>query len=119
MSVVVLVELHVDEVGLVVELGLHLLGDVGHRAAHAALAQRGRGEQQRHRPPSVERVGEIDLVHGVGRDTGLDLIDVPADGLDRRRVDANRAVAHSRDLRRRAAPAPARATPPPAGRSAS
>ena len=95
-QVVVLVELHVDEVDLVLELRLDLLGDVGDRAADAALAQRGRGEQQDGRAVALERVGQIDLVHGVGRDAGLDLLDVAADRLDRRRVDADRAIARPR-----------------------
>ena len=59
---VVPVDLHVDELHVVAGAGLHLLGHVHHRPAHAALAELGRREQQHH-GLLAEHVGEVVVVH--------------------------------------------------------
>src|SRR5690349_17265888 len=75
---VVVPDLHVDEVGLALVGVRHLLGDVDHRAADAALAER-RGGEDEHDRLLADRVGEVDFVHLVGRDAGVDLRHVAAD----------------------------------------
>ena len=80
-----------------------LLGDVDDRAADAALAEGRRGEDE-HDRFLADHVGEVDLVHLVGRDPGVDLRQVAADVGGGRGVDHRRLLADLRDprvLRRR------------------
>ena len=94
---VVVVDLHVDEVGLALVLVRHLLGDVDHRPADPALAERRRREDE-HDRFLAEDVGEVDLVHLVVGDAGVDLRQVAADVGGGRRVDQRRLFADFRDL---------------------
>ena len=72
-------------------LRLHLLGDVDHRPADAALAELGRREQQHH-GLLAEHVGEVVVVHRRRREPGVDRGDVAAHARLGRRVDARRRV---------------------------
>ena len=72
---VVVVDLLMDEGDLVAVLLLHLLGDVGDRAADAALAE-GRGREEQDHRLLAQDVREVVAVHVVGRDPGVDLGDV-------------------------------------------
>ena len=72
---------------------VHLLGDVDDRTADAALAERRRRELQDHRAVRGKRVGEVDVVHVVGRHPRVDLLELAADVLLGRRVDDDRCVA--------------------------
>src|SRR3954471_16397852 len=72
-DLVVVVDLHVDEVGLVAEIALDLLGDVDDRPADAALAEPRRCEHQ-HDRLLAERVGEVHLMEvGGSRVARVDL----------------------------------------------
>ena len=84
-DLVFVVDLHVDEGDLVAEVTFDLLGDVHHRPADPALAKLGRREQQHHRL-LAEDVGEVLVVHRVGRYARVDLGDV-GDLVSGRRVD--------------------------------
>jgi hypothetical protein len=95
---VVLVDLHVDPRDVVLRPRVpDLLGDVDDGAADAALAQRGRREEEHDRALSVG-VREVHVVHVVGRLAGVDLRQIAADGFFRRRVDHRRPVADLRDV---------------------
>ena len=94
---VVDVDLLVDEVGLRFVLVGDLLGDVDDRAADAALAEGGGGEDEDDRL-LAEDFGEVDLVHLVGRHAGVDLFQVVADVGGGQRLDLRRAFADLRHL---------------------
>jgi hypothetical protein len=85
----------VDEGGLLAALRLYLLGEVHDGAAHPALAEERRGEEENHGLPS-QHAGEVDGVHVVGRVARVDLLDVSPDAGCRRRVDAGGPLADVR-----------------------